>query len=399
MAENFDIAKFLKENSLGSYGILGKYVDLQPLKEMNEDMDDVDAVLKKWKDDPSTDPEGDWRNKPYNQAQASAQDWFDEYEEEGRLDDFYGMSVEELIDALKLFGEDNAQEVAPILHKMINQEDGNMNEPANGGQASLELDWAAGMPLLKSKCKKHGLTFKVVEEFGPGGGNPLIKIMGPKENIIDWLNDGYVDDEEDLELFVDDIQDESMNEVDGEDLGGWDGNKKYSQYNGKYDDEFGPATANEASNQEKKSTINLDITREEDVEKIQKFCMDNGIKMTDISGDDFQPIYSFKGTKAALSKMIRKYWADSDPEDIISFLYDDNNIDEEVSGVEMEEAQDYEYTPAEKFDMEPQEKPNDPLGPDAPKYPRADFADAVYAANQAGISKDELIRLVNQNAK
>ena len=33
MAENFNIAKFLKENSLGSYGILGKYVDLHPLKE------------------------------------------------------------------------------------------------------------------------------------------------------------------------------------------------------------------------------------------------------------------------------------------------------------------------------------------------------------------------------
>lgn len=60
---------------------------------------------------------------------------------------------------------------------------------------------------------------------------------------------------------------------------------------------------------------------------------------------------------------------------------------------------DVNYTSAEEFDLEPQEGPNDPLGPDAPKYPRADFADAVYAANQAGLSKDELIRLVNQNAK
>ena len=67
---------------------------------------------------------------------------------------------------------------------------------------------------------------------------------------------------------------------------------------------------------------------------------------------------------------------------------------------ELEEAGDYEYTSAEEFDLEPQEGPNDPLGPDAPKYPRADFADAVYKANRlGGLSKDELIRLVNQNAK
>lgn len=81
------------------------------------------------------------------------------------------------------------------------------------GQASLELDWASGMPELKAKCKKHGLTCKVVKENGPGGGNPLVKIMGPKENIIAWLNDGYVNDEEELEMFVADIQDGGMNEL------------------------------------------------------------------------------------------------------------------------------------------------------------------------------------------
>jgi hypothetical protein len=119
--KDFNIAKYLKENHLGPHAILGAYVDLHALK---EDMDAVNALTDKWKNDPSTDPEGDWRKKPYDQAQASAQDWFDEYEEEGRLDDFYGMSVEELIDALELFGEPDAKKVAPILHKMINSEVG-----------------------------------------------------------------------------------------------------------------------------------------------------------------------------------------------------------------------------------------------------------------------------------
>ena len=54
----------------------------------------------------------------------------------------------------------------------------------------------------------------------------------------------------------------------------------------------------------------------------------------------------------------------------------------------MKESGDYE-----------QEGPNDPLGPNDTKYPRADFADAVYKANKAGLSKEELIILVNQNAE
>jgi hypothetical protein len=128
MQDNFNLAKYLRHGNKLLNENIGGYVDLKPINELNdlgmtEDMDDVDRLLKKWKDDPSTDPQGDWRNKPYDQAQASAQDWFDEYEEEGRLDEFYGMSVEELIEALELFGEPDAENVAPILHKMINQED------------------------------------------------------------------------------------------------------------------------------------------------------------------------------------------------------------------------------------------------------------------------------------
>lgn len=34
--ENFDIAKYLREHQLGSYGILNHYVDLKPLKEEDD---------------------------------------------------------------------------------------------------------------------------------------------------------------------------------------------------------------------------------------------------------------------------------------------------------------------------------------------------------------------------
>lgn len=41
--DKFDITKYLKENQLGSYGILNHYVDLQPLKE--EEETELDTVV------------------------------------------------------------------------------------------------------------------------------------------------------------------------------------------------------------------------------------------------------------------------------------------------------------------------------------------------------------------
>lgn len=42
--ENFDIAKYLKEHNLGSYGILNHYVDLKPLKEEEKETE-LDTVI------------------------------------------------------------------------------------------------------------------------------------------------------------------------------------------------------------------------------------------------------------------------------------------------------------------------------------------------------------------
>jgi hypothetical protein len=92
------------------------------------------------------------------------------------------------------------------INRLSELNDFGMTQEAKGGKASLELDWASGIPDLKAACKKHGLTFKVVEEFGPAGGNPLVKVSGTKDKIINFLKDDYVQDEEDLEMFSADIQ-------------------------------------------------------------------------------------------------------------------------------------------------------------------------------------------------
>jgi hypothetical protein len=78
----------------------------------------------------------------------------------------------------------------------------------NPNEASLELDWASGIDSLKAKCKKHELTWEVVKEFGPAGGNPLVKIIGSKDNIISFLKDGYADADQ-MEDFVADIKQNS----------------------------------------------------------------------------------------------------------------------------------------------------------------------------------------------
>jgi len=98
------------------------------------------------------------------------------------------------------------------INRLSELNDFGMTQEAKGSKASLELDWASGIPDLKAACKKHGLTFKVVEEFGPAGGNPLVKVSGTKDKIINFLKDDYVQDEEDLEMFSADIQegDDSM---------------------------------------------------------------------------------------------------------------------------------------------------------------------------------------------
>ena len=78
-------------------------------------------------------------------------------------------------------------------------------------------------------------------------------------------------------------------------------------------------------------------------------------------------------------------------------------LKEYVSDEEYDTMNDDELDAAEKSgDLASSDRP---LGPDeetfeeGSKYPRAEFADAVAAANQAGISKEELHILVNQNAK
>ena len=174
-----------------------------------------------------------------------------------------------------------------------------------------------------------------------------------------------------------------------------------NQYDGKYDDESGPAIANENKEQEGFDRM-MGLIDQSVVSKLP--LLKKAVDAAKAKGLSDSAIFNMLSSNSLVGKSVNDLVDDGfDSQDIVDFFGTDFSANEEVpvssSGVQMEEAQDYEYTPAEKFDTEPQEGPNDPLGPDVSKTPRADFQDAIYAANKSGLYKELLIILVNQNSK
>jgi hypothetical protein len=191
-----------------------------------------------------------------------------------------------------------------------------------------------------------------------------------------------------------------------------------NQYDGKYDDESGPAIANENDSFIQAQRDAASGFESEDHDRMMGLIdqsiisklplLKKAVDLARTKGLSNSAIFNMLSSNSLVSKSVNDLVDDGfDSQDIVDFFGTDFSANEEVSvsssGGEMEEGIDMneyaDYTSAEEFDIEPQEGPNDPLGPNASKYPRADFADAVYAANQAGISKDELIILINQNAR
>ena len=60
---------------------------------------------------------------------------------------------------------------------------------------------------LKLEAEKFTVKFEVLDYFGPGGGNPYIRVTGTKENLEKYLIDGYCGgDKDDAQFYLDDIK-------------------------------------------------------------------------------------------------------------------------------------------------------------------------------------------------
>jgi hypothetical protein len=149
----------------------------------------------------------------------------------------------------------------------------------NSMKGSLTLDWAGEIPELKAKCKKHGVKCKVITMDGPGGGWPLVMIKGTKGAIKNWLEDDYVNDEEELSSFMDDI--EPLKEMD------YELEKPENIYADDENETYGRAWG--LAGQQLKSAI--DALRQDgfDDEDIKNFLM-TGIDMYDQAFDGYDDL-------------------------------------------------------------------------------------------------------------
>jgi hypothetical protein len=52
---------------------------------------------------------------------------------------------------------------------------------------------------IRAKIFEYKLTSKVLEEFGPGGGNPLVRLFGSKANLEKYLREVYCENLDQVE--------------------------------------------------------------------------------------------------------------------------------------------------------------------------------------------------------
>ena len=98
--KDFDIAKYLKEHNLGSYGILNHYVDLKPLKE-EDDTTEVELNTEIPYEGPEHQLTGLGDSDEFEQAETVSED-YEGIIEDLEADGYHPEEIQEfLIDKVK----------------------------------------------------------------------------------------------------------------------------------------------------------------------------------------------------------------------------------------------------------------------------------------------------------
>lgn len=390
MAGNFDIAKFLKENSLGSFGILGKYVDLHGLNEA-EDIDGLKLV------------KGSGTLRTRGEAEAIAKVAKDS-----------GMTGVKIIEkGPKHFSVYADPEKS--LKKEADEMDGGGENPwmedVDGTEAYTVGNWKCYYDYPGHLVWSYGdtpfdkLAVYATPDFDGDGTTPIqIEVNGSTSDQMTLKQSEFADFNEyanAMKPYLDRIENLESNWGSLAELGkptnDSEGEPEGDQYDGKYDDEFGPAIANEAEDSfiQAQRDAASDFESEDhnrmmgliDTDLESKLpTLNKIVKAARAKGLSDQAIFNMLSTNSMTKASIDSLIADGfDYQDIIDFFATDFGIAEEVSvsssGVEMEE----------------QANPADEEG--KYQYPMAEFGEAVYKASQAGITKETLHKLVDWNAE
>ena len=62
--------------------------------------------------------------------------------------------------------------------------------------------------VFKASIIEHHLTFTIIQRVGPGGGNPLVRFSGNREDLVAWITRYYAYDEQDAEDYSSYIEDQ-----------------------------------------------------------------------------------------------------------------------------------------------------------------------------------------------
>lgn len=117
--KDFDIAKYLREHQLGSYGILNHYVDLKPLKE--EDKTEVELNTEIPYAGPDNKLTGNGEGDAFDQAETVSEDYDDITSD--RIMDLGGRQIEQGIISLMDDGFD-AEDVMELCRMFIQDQYG-----------------------------------------------------------------------------------------------------------------------------------------------------------------------------------------------------------------------------------------------------------------------------------
>lgn len=63
----------------------------------------------------------------------------------------------------------------------------------------LDLDFVDSSDI---GAESYGLTSEVLQEHGPAGGNPLVRLTGPYDNLTDYVWCEYCSDDENTAEFL-----------------------------------------------------------------------------------------------------------------------------------------------------------------------------------------------------
>jgi len=203
--KDFDIAKYLKEHNLASYGILNHYVDLKPLKEEEGEKKEVKVgdtlkhkltatVLKvtgvsgnniTTKVTKSTDKRfkvGDQiktnKNligKTYSLNEDVTPEETAEIPYAGDGKNLTGMGDEDSFEQAETISEDD--------------------DYAGAGTFKVEIDWngddTAELRNLKRLVRKYDLSVQLLDFEGPAGGAAEVRLTGDRENLIYFIVQVY----------------------------------------------------------------------------------------------------------------------------------------------------------------------------------------------------------------